>query len=1404
MNPNGIVFGENARLDIGGSFLATSAESMKFSDGSEFSATNPQSKPLLTINVPMGLQFASNPGSVSVSGSNLQVNSDRNLAFVGGNVLVDGGKLVAPSGFVELAGVTGENTIGLFPNGNFFTLNFAQGLPLADVSLSNQAQVNVLSSRGGNIIVNAANLNMSGESQLLTGISGVGSPKTQAGDIKINATGIVDLASGSEILNQVETNAVGNSGNININAESLSLSNNSSIAASTTGQGNAGNLTINTGSLSAFEGSFLAASANGSGDAGDININANDGVLLDRAATVFTDVTGMGKGGEINIKSGLLTVTNASKLDSGTSGIGDAGDITFNTNSLSVTNNSEAIASTSGVGNAGNLTFNTDSLLVNNESFLAASANGRGNAGNITINANGEVTFDNGAKLYTDVNQLPFNNNTEIKGDGGDIEINSGSLLVRNGAQLITSTSGIGNAGNIIINTDLLLVNNESFLAASANGRGDAGNITINNANGEVIFDNGAKLYTDVNQLPFSNNTEIKGDGGDIEIKSGSLLVRNGAQVITSTSGIGDAGNITINTGSLSVTENAFLAAGANGQNGNAGNINITASDGVLLDRAAAVYTNVTGMGKGGEINIKSGFLTVTNASKLDSGTSGIGDAGDITFNTNSLSVTNNSEAIASTSGVGNAGNLTFNTDSLLVNNESFLAASANGRGNAGNITINNANGEVTFDNGAKLYTDVNQLPFSNNTEIKGDGGNIEINSGLLLIRNGAQLISNTQGEGNAGNITINTGSLAVTDSAFLAASANGQNGNAGDINITARDRVLFDKGSAFSNVGVCSLIAVGCTLTNNTIKGDGGDITIKAPSLQLTNNSFLATGVGDDILLKNIFGTAGNISIHLRDDLSLDKSYITSRLFPNAKGEAGNIDIQAGFISSNQSLISASTQGQGNAGGISLQVADKVSLTDSDISTAVEKGATGDARGINITGRSLFLTDGAQLNAVTSGAGKAGNILIDTTDEVSISGTNSVVTPTNLFDNNIPPRYTSPPKFVDGVSSGIFSSTNSSGFGGDITVNTNTFSISNGSVVDARTTASGRGGVIKFNTNSFEAISGGQLTATTSGDGNAGSIILNDIKNVKISGFDPINQSLLAQFGEQIDIYGKPKVSSIDAASKLAVNSTGFGNAGNINVKTGSMYLDNKAVVTANTQSVNKDPKKPQANININNLQDLILRRGSNITTNAQGENVIGGNINIDNDVLAVLEKSIISANSTDFRGGRVTINTQGIFGNQPWYPEVFRGYITATGATPDLSGTVQINTPDIDPNNGLIELPVNLVDASNQISNACTPRSREFQNTFVSTGRGGLPMSPTEPLQENNTLSSWVRLKPGTSGNTAIEPQLRTVAAKNQIVEATGWIVDKDGNIEFVAQANQTNPKSQGQAPISCRESQ
>lgn len=87
INSNGIIFGENARLDVGGSFIASTADSFIFDNGFNFSTTNPQAPPLLTINVPIGLQFkGANKSGITVNRSNLTVPTNKTLGLVGGDL----------------------------------------------------------------------------------------------------------------------------------------------------------------------------------------------------------------------------------------------------------------------------------------------------------------------------------------------------------------------------------------------------------------------------------------------------------------------------------------------------------------------------------------------------------------------------------------------------------------------------------------------------------------------------------------------------------------------------------------------------------------------------------------------------------------------------------------------------------------------------------------------------------------------------------------------------------------------------------------------------------------------------------------------------------------------------------------------------------------------------------------------------------------------------------------------------------------------------------------------------------------------------------------------------------------------------------------------------------------------
>lgn len=176
LNPNGISFGQNATLNIGGSFFASTARSLVFVDGTVFSAKpDTSTPPLLTISVPLGLQYGNNPGSIQVQRATLEVGLGQTLALVGGNVQIDGAALYTsvelPGGRVELGGLAGEGTVGLVANGPNLGLSFPVGVARGDVSLSNGAVVDVVGDDGGSIGINARNLTMTQGSRLRAGIA---------------------------------------------------------------------------------------------------------------------------------------------------------------------------------------------------------------------------------------------------------------------------------------------------------------------------------------------------------------------------------------------------------------------------------------------------------------------------------------------------------------------------------------------------------------------------------------------------------------------------------------------------------------------------------------------------------------------------------------------------------------------------------------------------------------------------------------------------------------------------------------------------------------------------------------------------------------------------------------------------------------------------------------------------------------------------------------------------------------------------------------------------------------------------------------------------------------------------------------------------------------------------------
>ena len=402
----------------------------------------------------------------------------------------------------------------------------------------------------------------------------------------------------------------------------------------------------------------------------------------------------------------------------------------------------------------------------------------------------------------------------------------------------------------------------------------------------------------------------------------------------------------------------------------------------------------------------------------------------------------------------------------------------------------------------------------------------------------------------------------------------------------------------------------------------------------------------------------------------------------------------------------------------------------------------------MTINTQHLLMQNGGQVSASTYRAGKGGSLTVNA-NNVQIIGTSA--------DGEFP--------------SGLFARTKTTGNAGNLTINTQHLLVRDGARVGDGTFGAGKGGSLTITANDVQLIGTSAKSQASSGlytqaeltsTGNAGNLTINTDK-------------LLVQDGAVVN-----------------VRSQGQGIAGNLTINAGSILLNNNAALNANTQAVNTDPNIEQATINLRS-KDLILLRGSNIVTNAKGENVIGGNINIDTDILVAFADSDISANSTDFRGGNVKIKATGIFGTQLRDTPTLDSDITATGVNQQLNGTVQINTPDINPSSGLVELPVDFVDRSGLIAQGC-PANKG--NSFTITGRGGLPPLPTQALRTNQTATvDWVTLNPQEQRSTSVgknshfrslrrkSPDLEVPQISPTIVEATGWVINKSGTVELTA---------------------
>ncbi|MBN4004281.1 hypothetical protein [Nostoc sp. LPT] len=834
---------------------------------------------------------------------------------------------------------------------------------------------------------------MAGQSKLRAGIDiGLGTPNSKGGDIIINAIRETTLIDQSFIANVVQERAFGNAGDINIATGTLTLRDGGSINASLFGQGNIGNVNINaqgavtitgqkddlasrinsavltgatgnsgninitSNSFTLSNNAFLSTGILGQGNGGNISIQTSDAVELTHGF-IFSNIGngGVGNGGRINITAGSLSLTDSSQIQSrmedsddqlpgGRGNAGDVninvqGDISFRNSKPEEVNGIISQVDEGARGNGVNVTINTDSLEINDGSEIQGSTRGKGNSGNIIINARNHISLDGRS---SDVFSRIINAvQPTAEGNAGNIQITTGTLKATNGAFISSSTDGKGNSGNISLNAlDNIAFDNNSYATSNVfdQGIGDGGNIYLKT--GSLLLTNGGQILTTVSgqgnagNITVEASDNIKLDGVFIDLDSDAFSILQSDLLI---GGVGKAGNIQVTTGSLSVTNGAKISSVTAG-GGNAGNITISARDNVTFSgfegtekfgSQVSSYGVNNAIGNGGDIRITAGNLLLQDGGQLNAQNSGQGNGGNIFLDVgntitldgiggNTLTNTVNTEASN-----GNAGNIQIETGSLSLTNGGRISSShGGGKGNGGNITINTRD-TVRIDSVVKGVTfssgeiDISSGLFSSLLSGEGKGGDIEITTESLSVTNGASISALTGGQGNGGNITINARNTVTFDggknglfTSVGTAGTGSSTGNAGNISINTRE--LFLK-----NLGILGAFTSG--------QGNGGNIQVKTGTLTLKNGGGILT-----FAQRN----AGNININTRDAVIIDgisgnnTTGAFSFLSDGGVGKGGDIQITTNSLTlSNGGQLSATSFGKGNAGDIIVNASDAIGI---------------------------------------------------------------------------------------------------------------------------------------------------------------------------------------------------------------------------------------------------------------------------------------------------------------------------------------------------------------------------------------------------------------------------------------------------------------------------------------------
>ncbi|MEM8828287.1 MAG: filamentous hemagglutinin N-terminal domain-containing protein [Cyanobacteria bacterium P01_G01_bin.19] len=551
LNPNGIIFGENARLNIGGSFIGTTAESLVFEDGSEFNAiADDSTSALLTVSVPLGLQLGSNPGEIinranpldptgqDQSQIGLTTTESQTLALLGRNIVFDGGAVTAPDGNIELGSVGADSYVGLESTTEGWNLNYDNVAEFDNIQLDNLASVDSSGMGGGDINLSGENIQILNGSAITSNTVG----DRDGGKIEIRASDTLEI-NGSD--------RTGTKEDLLLSRFEIFLPFASQIASNIFGSGKSSDIEIFTHDLNVIDGgsiellSFSPTTSN----SGDLSIFATGTINL----AGIRPLLGVGENAEAIIQAGTPSVS----LDES---------IEFNQAS-GFTNSPVA------EGSGGDINIIANRLRVEDGSGIGTSPFGTGDAGDISINARESVELIGTSPRSNSVGSV-ITTNTFSQGNAGNIEIETGRLSLLAGGIVVSTTSIVngGNAGNIAIDSEITEIS--GFSGSDRKSSAISSQTNNESMGGDILIDTDILTISDRGILNIQGTST--GSPGNLQVNANSVSLSNNARITAENAAAFEGGNISLNIlENLTLAENSSISALALGD-ANGGNLDIT------------------------------------------------------------------------------------------------------------------------------------------------------------------------------------------------------------------------------------------------------------------------------------------------------------------------------------------------------------------------------------------------------------------------------------------------------------------------------------------------------------------------------------------------------------------------------------------------------------------------------------------------------------------------------------------------------------------------------------------------------------------------------------------------------------------------------------------------------------